>query len=53
MKRARGLHNRRNIKWQDRLCRLTNVSLDYYDPKKLVSQNDAWREREREREKLT
>lgn len=34
-KRARGLHTKRNIKWQERYCRLTSISLDYYDPKKM------------------
>ncbi|XP_019848951.1 PREDICTED: uncharacterized protein LOC109580353 isoform X2 [Amphimedon queenslandica] len=35
LKRARGLRNRRNIKWQERYCKLTAISLDYYDPKKM------------------
>ena len=39
-KRARGLHTKRNIKWQERYCRLTSISLDYYDPKKMVSETD-------------
>ena len=49
LKRARGLRNKRNIKWQERYCRLTEVSLDYYDPKKLVRKKETG-EREREDE---
>lgn len=35
LKRARGLRSSR-IKWQERFCKLTSTSLDYYDPKKMV-----------------
>ena len=39
-KRQRGLHsNQKKLKFQERFCRLTSHSLDYYDPhpKKRVS----------------
>lgn len=39
-KRQRGLHgNQKKLKFQERFCRLTQISLDYYDPnpKKRVS----------------
>ena len=39
-KRQRGLHgNTKKLKFQERFCRLTQISLDYYDPnpKKRVS----------------
>ena len=35
------MRNKRNIKWQERYCRLTEVSLDYYDPKKLVRKKET------------
>ena len=43
-KRQRGLHgNQKKLKFQERFCRLTSHSLDYYDPspKKRVSVWDA------------
>jgi hypothetical protein len=47
-KRARGLHKKR-INWQERYCKLTSTSLDYYDPgKKQVRKYITERERERE-----
>ena len=41
LKRARGLHRKGALKWQERYCRLSNVSLDYYDPKKMVRKTVA------------
>jgi hypothetical protein len=44
-KRQRGLHsNQKKLKFQERFCRLTSHSLDYFDPhpKKRVSIS-AWR----------
>lgn len=41
LKRARGLRSTRNIKWQERFCKLTGESLDYYDPKKTVRET-SW-----------
>lgn len=38
-KRQRGLHksNTKKLSFQERFCRITSQSLDYYDPKKRVS----------------
>lgn len=36
LKRSRGLHSNKRLKFQERYCKLTSGSLDYYDPKKRV-----------------
>lgn len=45
LKRQRGLHSSstKKLKFQERFCRLTSTSLDYYDPsfKKRVSYRHA------------
>ena len=45
LKRSRGLHSNKR-KFQERYCKLTSKSLDYYDPKKMVSLANTERERE-------
>lgn len=41
-KRQRGLHSTKKLKFQERFCRLTQISLDYYDPSPRKRVSGPW-----------